>query len=88
VTNSATSLPGSWRSTDGKPPWALAVSLPYFGRDGHLRVDDIVELIAVYKKIAFMDPQVSVEAVVDTSFVRAGRRGSGLTAPHRDSSSP
>jgi NitT/TauT family transport system substrate-binding protein len=53
----------------GEPPAALAASLPYFAPDARLNVDDIAQQIAVYKALGLVDPTLTVDAVLDRSFL-------------------
>jgi NitT/TauT family transport system substrate-binding protein len=52
---------------------SLAVALPYFNPEALLKVEDLAEQIEVYKSIKLVDATLSVDAVVDRSFVPAGK---------------
>ena len=57
----------------GEPPALLALALPYFNPEARLQVADIAEQIAVYKSLRLVDAALTVEQVLDRSFVPAGK---------------
>jgi len=58
----------------GEAPSSLAVALPYFDPEARLKVEDIAEQIAVYQGMRLVAPTLDVDAVIDRSFVPAGRK--------------
>ena len=63
----------------GEPPAALAAALPYFHPQARLEVEDVAEQIEVYKALGLVDAGLGAEAVLDRSFVPAGK-----LAPRQD----
>jgi NitT/TauT family transport system substrate-binding protein len=59
----------------GEPPALLALALPYFNPEARLHVADIAEQIKVYQSLQLVDATLTVEQVLDRSFVPAGTAG-------------
>jgi len=57
----------------GEARTSLESALPYFDPYARLQIKDLTEQIDVYKSLKLVEPGLNVEAVVDTSFVPAGR---------------
>jgi NitT/TauT family transport system substrate-binding protein len=58
----------------GEPRASLELALPYFNREARLQVEDIAEQIDVYKSLKLVETALNVEAVLDRSFVPAGKK--------------
>ena len=58
----------------GEARASLAGSLPYFNPEARLQIEDIAEQIEVYKSLRLVDQALRVDAVVDRSFVPAGKK--------------
>jgi NitT/TauT family transport system substrate-binding protein len=57
----------------GEPRASLELALPYFDPDARLAPDDIAEQIAVYKSLKLVDQSLTVDAVIDRSFIPSGK---------------
>jgi NitT/TauT family transport system substrate-binding protein len=57
----------------GEARSALAIALPYFNPLARLEAEDIAEQINVYKSLKLVEPGLDANAVLDKSFVPAGR---------------
>jgi NitT/TauT family transport system substrate-binding protein len=58
----------------GESRASLELALPYFSPDARLRADDIAEQIDVYKSLKLVDQILSVDAVLDRSFVNVEKK--------------
>lgn len=57
----------------GEPIPSLEMALPYFNPEARLHVEDIAEQIDTYKSLRLVEQSLTVEAVLDRSFVFAGK---------------